>query len=72
MKTHYAYIRVSTVKQGEKGSSMQEQRTAIEVYAQRNGLTVGEWFEEMETAVGTKAAGRLPTRLKKATSFNSF
>ena len=50
MKTHYAYIRVSTVKQGEKGSSLQEQRAAIEAYAQRLGLTISEWFEEQETA----------------------
>jgi site-specific DNA recombinase len=50
MKTHYAYIRVSTVKQGEKGSSLQEQRAAIEAYAQRFGLTISEWFEEQETA----------------------
>ena len=50
MKTYYAYIRVSTVKQGEKGSSLQEQRAAIEVYAQRLGLSIGEWFEEQETA----------------------
>lgn len=50
MKTHFAYIRVSTVKQGEKGSSLQEQRSAIEAYAQRLGLIVTEWFEETETA----------------------
>ncbi len=50
MKTYYGYIRVSTVKQGEKGSSLQEQRAAIEAYAQRQGLAVSEWFEEMETA----------------------
>lgn len=50
MKTYYGYIRVSTVKQGEKGSSLQEQRAAIEGYAHRVGLTIGEWFEERETA----------------------
>jgi len=46
----YAYIRVSTVKQGEKGSSLAEQRLAIEEYAKRNNLTIREWFEEQETA----------------------
>ncbi len=50
MRTYYAYIRVSTTKQGELGSSLQEQRSAIEAYAQRHGLTIGEWVEEMETA----------------------
>ena len=50
MKTYYGYIRVSTVKQGEKGSSLQEQRAAIEAYAKRQGLTISQWFEEQETA----------------------
>lgn len=46
----YAYIRVSTQKQGETGSSLAEQRLAIDAYAKRNNLTVVEWFEEQETA----------------------
>lgn len=49
-KAYLAYIRVSTVKQGEEGSSLVEQRAAIEAYAERHGLTIGEWFEEKETA----------------------
>ncbi len=50
MKKYFAYIRVSTAKQGEHGSSLQEQRSAIEMYASRNALSVTEWFEERETA----------------------
>jgi DNA invertase Pin-like site-specific DNA recombinase len=50
MKSVFAYIRVSTVKQGEKGSSLTEQRLAIEAYAKRHDLTIIEWFEEQETA----------------------
>lgn len=50
MRNYYAYIRVSTVKQGEKGSSLQEQRAAIESYASKHGLTISAWFEEQETA----------------------
>jgi site-specific DNA recombinase len=46
----YAYIRVSTVKQGEKGSSLTEQRIAIEAYAKRQNIFIAEWFEERETA----------------------
>jgi site-specific DNA recombinase len=46
----YAYIRVSTLKQGEKGSSLQEQRGAIEAYAQRLDIEIVSWFEEKETA----------------------
>jgi site-specific DNA recombinase len=49
-KTFFAYIRVSTVKQGTQGSSLQEQRGAIEAYAQRNGISIVEWFEERVTA----------------------
>ncbi len=50
MKSRYfAYIRVSTVKQGE-GVSLAEQKSAIAAYAERNGLAITRWFEEMETA----------------------
>jgi DNA invertase Pin-like site-specific DNA recombinase len=50
MKKYFAYIRVSTVKQGEKGSSLQEQQAAIDAYARRHNLAITEWFEEKETA----------------------
>ena len=50
MKSVFAYIRVSTVRQGEHGSSLQEQRSAIEAYAKNHDLLVAEWFEEIETA----------------------
>jgi len=49
-KNFFAYIRVSTLKQGAQGSSLQEQRAAIEAYAQRNGISIVEWFEERVTA----------------------
>ena len=50
MKPYLAYVRVSTVKQGEYGSSLQEQKSAIEAYAARHNLTIGQWFTETETA----------------------
>lgn len=50
MNRYFAYIRVSTIKQGEHGVSLQEQRAAIERHAARQGLSVIEWFEERETA----------------------
>lgn len=50
MKNCYGYIRVSTVKQGERGVSLQEQRAAIERYAVRNDLQIVEWFDERLTA----------------------
>lgn len=50
MRTYYAYVRVSTVKQAERGSSLKEQRSAIAAYAKRHDLQIVRWFEEMETA----------------------
>jgi len=45
----FAYIRVSTIKQGE-GVSLQAQREAIQGFADRSRLTITQWFEEKETA----------------------
>jgi DNA invertase Pin-like site-specific DNA recombinase len=50
MERYFGYIRVLTVKQGEQGVSLQEQRDAIARYVERNNLTIMEWFEERETA----------------------
>jgi len=50
MQKVYGYVRVSTIKQGTKGVSLQEQRTAIQQYAEKNNLKIAEWFEEKETA----------------------
>ncbi len=50
MNHFYAYTRVSTQKQGEKGVSLQEQKAAIIRYAERHGLQIAEWFEERVTA----------------------
>jgi len=47
---YFGYIRVSTVRQGEHGVSLQEQRDAITRYAQRQALQIAKWFEERETA----------------------
>ena len=50
MNNVYGYTRVSTVKQGTQGVSLQEQRDAIERYAQASKLCIVEWFEETQTA----------------------
>jgi len=67
MKPYFAYIRVSTVRQGEEGSSLAEQRFAIEAFAARNGIVITEWFEEMETAAkrGRPQFSRLTELLRK-------
>ena len=48
-KTCFAYTRVSTVKQGD-GVSLEAQREAITVFAEKHGLSVTRWYEEKETA----------------------
>jgi site-specific DNA recombinase len=49
-KLFFAYIRVSTPRQGIEGVSLEAQRRAIEEHAARHGLQVSRWFEERETA----------------------
>ena len=50
MNGYIGYIRVSTLRQGTQGVSLQEQRDAILRYAERNQFTITLWLEEMETA----------------------
>ncbi len=66
MKSYFAYIRVSTTKQGEHSSSLQEQRAAIEAYAARHDLRIATWFEETETAAkqGRREFMRLTSLLR--------
>src|ERR1700730_4891831 len=49
-KGYFSYIRVSTVRQGQTGTSLAEQREAIQRYADRWHLQVVREFEETETA----------------------
>ncbi|MBF9060055.1 recombinase family protein [Rhodobacterales bacterium HKCCSP123] len=52
MNEYFAYLRVSTVKQGD-GVSLEAQRDAIEAYAAKHDLYVSQWFEEKVTAAKT-------------------
>lgn len=67
MRQYFAYVRVSTQRQGEQGSSLQEQRAAIEAFAQREHLNVIQWFEERTTAakLGRPVFRRMFTSLEK-------
>lgn len=58
MGTYFAYTRVSTPRQGEKGVSLSEQKAAIERYARQHGLDITRWFEEQQSASQT---GHRPT-----------
>ena len=49
-KGYFSYVRVSTQRQGASGTSLGEQRSAIERYAQRFNLQITKEFEERETA----------------------
>jgi site-specific DNA recombinase len=67
MNQFYGYIRVSTARQGE-GVSLQQQRAAIEQYAQRHNLEIARWFEELETAAksGRPVFSEMIRELKRA------
>jgi site-specific DNA recombinase len=47
---YFAYIRVSTTKQGTEGVSLEEQRRAIEVWQARTKASIEDWFIEIRTA----------------------
>lgn len=66
-KKYFAYIRVSTPRQGERGVSLPEQKEAIERYAKDKSLEISRWFEGRETAskVGRPVFNELLRLLKK-------
>jgi site-specific DNA recombinase len=49
-KIYFSYVRVSTQRQGQHGTSLTEQQTAIDRYAQRYNLRIVKGYEERETA----------------------
>jgi site-specific DNA recombinase len=49
MNPYFAYIRVSDPRQG-RGVSLDVQEAAIKGLAARDGITIVEWFRELETA----------------------
>lgn len=67
MKRYFAYTRVSTDKQGERGVSLDEQKEIIKRYAFHKGLNISTWFEETETAskVGRPIFNQVLSLLKK-------
>ncbi|MEO8648006.1 MAG: recombinase family protein, partial [Acidobacteriota bacterium] len=50
LKKYFSYIRVSTQRQGQHGTSLAEQQASIERFAQRGDFTIVKCFEERETA----------------------
>jgi DNA invertase Pin-like site-specific DNA recombinase len=54
-KLAVAYVRVSTSAQERSGLGLEAQRAAIEEFAEREGLTVRQWFTEAESGTGSDA-----------------
>ncbi|MBK8464944.1 MAG: recombinase family protein [Chloracidobacterium sp.] len=52
-KSYFSYVRVSTQKQGQRGTSLIEQTDAIERFARRWNLHIVKRYEERETAAKT-------------------
>jgi len=66
MERMFAYIRVSTTKQGQ-GVSLEQQQRSITEHASRNDYMVIKWFEEKRTAAkrGRPAFTDMMKRLRK-------
>lgn len=66
MKQCFAYIRVSTVKQGD-GVSLDAQRDAIIAFAKRHDIFIKGWYQETVTAAkkGRPEFNRLVVALKR-------
>lgn len=66
-KSYFSYVRVSTQRQGELGTSLVEQCAAIERYAAKFNLEITERYEERETAArqGRPVFLEMLKRLKK-------
>jgi DNA invertase Pin-like site-specific DNA recombinase len=60
MKPAVAYIRVSTQKQGRSGLGLEAQQAALARFAEAEGLTFSETYQEVETAKGDNALDRRP------------
>jgi DNA invertase Pin-like site-specific DNA recombinase len=54
------YCRVSTQEQGIDGLGMDAQREAITEFTRREGMTIAQWYTEVETGKGADALDRRP------------
>lgn len=54
MTSYIAYLRVSTIRQGESGVSLSEQRLDIESYARLHKIPITNWFTEVQSATSNK------------------
>jgi len=60
VKSAIAYIRVSTQRQGKSGLGLEAQQAALARFAEAEGYSLIETFQEVETAKGDDALERRP------------
>jgi DNA invertase Pin-like site-specific DNA recombinase len=60
MQPAVAYVRVSTTAQERSGLGLEAQRASIADFAEREGITIGEWFTEAESGAGSDALEKRP------------
>jgi DNA invertase Pin-like site-specific DNA recombinase len=60
MKTAIAYTRVSTAQQGKSGLGLEAQQAALARFAEAEGYSLIQTFEEVETGKGADALERRP------------
>ena len=57
MKTAVSYIRVSTARQGRSGLGLEAQQAALARFAEAEGYSLIETFQEVETGKGAENMG---------------
>lgn len=55
-----AYLRVSTSEQGKSGLGLEAQQDTIQRFAEREGITVVQWFREVESGKGHRPLDQRP------------
>jgi DNA invertase Pin-like site-specific DNA recombinase len=55
MKDAIGYLRVSTQEQGRSGLGLAAQRHDIETFAAREGFSIKEWYQDIQTGAGKDA-----------------
>ena len=60
MKAAIAYTRVSTAQQGKSGLGLEAQQAALARFAEAEGYTLVETYQEIETGKGSDALDRRP------------
>ncbi len=60
MNEAIGYIRVSTSEQGRSGLGLEAQEARIKQFCQSEGLTVTEWFKDIQSGKGDQSSNTRP------------